>query len=120
MRKLSQREKQRIAVWLDDLRPMPGNFDLHVHTAQEAINILKTNTVEYISLDHDLGLPDESSDPGTGYDVAKFIEESAFDGTLDPLSYNVHSANPIGRERMIQALMNADRFWSSKRDEHSE
>lgn len=105
--------KQTLKVWLDDERSAPSTFDVHVKTPEEAIDLLKTNRVEYISLDHDLGL---EPDTRNGYMVAKFIEEAAYNGTLDPLSYNVHSANPTGRDRMIAALMQADKFWSSRRD----
>jgi hypothetical protein len=73
---------------------MPPAFDVHVHTAQEAIELLEKTTVKRISLDHDLG--DEQN--GTGYQVAKWIESRAFawsqgdpDG-LPPLEWSIHSA----------------------------
>ena len=71
---------------------MPAEFDTHVKTANEAINLLRNGDVELISLDHDLGEEDQK----TGYDVAKFIEKSAFEGILNPLEIRVHSANPVG------------------------
>ena len=69
-----------------------------------------------ISLDHDLG--EEAN--GTGYEVARWIEEDAFrwcqgESTgLPPLQWAVHSQNPVGFGRMTQALRNADRFWSER------
>lgn len=51
-------------VWLDDIRKMPARFDRHVKTAQEAIELLETGLVTFISFDHDLG-PVEA---GTGHD----------------------------------------------------
>lgn len=110
-------DERKISVWLDDERPMPSSFDVHVKTAWEAIELLKKDVVEYISLDHDLG-DDEKF--GTGMDVARWIEEHAFLGDLTPLSYNLHTANPVGRDNMMKALMNADKYWSSKREEHDE
>lgn len=101
-----------LKVWLDDERSMPGNFDVHARTPEEAINLLKQNIVEYISLDHDLGLPD----PLNGGAVARWIEEHANAGDLVPLAWNVHTANPVGRDEMVAALMNADRFWASNRN----
>jgi hypothetical protein len=114
---------KKLSVWLDDVRKCPDNFDIHVKTAKEAIDLLSSGQVEYISLDHDLNgdfnRPDNTLEAtGTGYDVAKWIEEHAYKGDLAPISYNIHSSNPAGRERMLQALMNADKFWSSQRDEY--
>ena len=94
-------------IWLDDERPMPEGYDRHVLTAAEAIAMLKSETVTEISLDHDLG---EAG--GTGYDVACFIEEGAFRGTLSPIEVNIHSANPVGRDRMEQAINRAEEYWT--------
>jgi Cyclic-phosphate processing Receiver domain len=103
-------------VWLDDLRPAPPGFDVHVTTANEAIALLKTGSVTHLSLDHDLGDPAN----GTGYEVARWVEEHAFrwaeqaaDG-LPPLTWNIHSQNPVGVENMTRAMRNADRFWRTR------
>jgi hypothetical protein len=97
-------------VWLDDERPMPSEFDCHVKTAGEAIALLASASVTLISLDHDLG--DEQN--GTGYDVACFIEQAAYNGQLDPIEVLIHSANPVGRSRMEQAISRAEEFWQRK------
>lgn len=100
-------------LWVDDERPMPKGYDQHVRTAQEAIQALKTGLVETISLDHDLG-PAES---GTGYYVAKYIEEAAIKGELVPIKHmRIHTSNPVGRRNIAQALQNAARAWDSPRD----
>lgn len=99
-------------VWLDDMRPMPQGFDIHVRTAAEAISLLAGGGVNMISLDHDLG-----DAVGTGYDVACYIEQAAHDGFPVPPEICIHSANPVGRSKMEQAIQNAcsyrDRnsFW---------
>jgi len=95
-------------IWLDDERPMPEGYDKHVRTAAEAIAFLESGTVTAISLDHDLG---ESG--GTGYQVACFIEEGAFRKTLLPMEVSIHSANPVGRGRMEQAIVYAKEYWST-------
>ena len=100
-------EAHRLKVWLDDIRPMPEPFDTHVKTAKEAIDLLKTGNVEMISLDHDLGEPQN----GTGYDVAKWIEEQAFYGTLSRVRYMLHTDNSEGRRFMTLALQNAMKYW---------
>jgi hypothetical protein len=96
-------------VFLDDIRPMPVGFDFYVKTAGEAIELLKTGEVTVISLDHDLGL---SPDVGSGYEVACFIEQSAYHGTMKRLDWHIHSANGVGIINMRVALMNADRYWT--------
>jgi hypothetical protein len=99
-------------LWLDDERTMPVDFDVHVRTAAEAIDILKTQKVSLVSLDHDLGPPEA----GTGYDVAKWVEQMAFYGALKRLEWRVHSANPVGRRNMSSSMENAERFWRRNED----
>lgn len=103
-------------LWLDDARPAPEGFDTVVSTAKDAIAAIKSGKVTYCSLDHDLSYvpPDPTvynGIEGTGYEVASFIEEAAYYGTLPRLKWTVHSANPAGAARMVQALRAADRYW---------
>lgn len=95
-------------LYLDDERPTPEGW-VRVFTAHEAIALLKTGTVDVISLDHDLGPPEA----GDGYEVAKWIEAEAFAGTLKRLVWSVHSANPAGRRNIEAALQAAERFWGA-------
>lgn len=101
-------------LWLDDIRPMPEGYDVHVTTAQEAISFLETHNVTEISLDHDLG-PEEA---GTGYSVACWIEYAAFKSLCKPIVMHIHSANPVGMERMSKAIKNACRYWNVKEDKY--
>jgi len=103
------------ALWLDDERPVPHNFSRHngqelrlayCATAKGAIDVLKSQRVVKISLDHDLG-----DGCGTGYDVAKFIEEQAHLGGLGPIDWAIHSMNPVGVKTMLAALNKADEYW---------
>lgn len=88
-------------VFLDDERPTPDGW-VRAYTAPEAIGLLKTGKVTEISLDHDLG-PEEA---GTGYDVCLWVEEQVFSTAFNfdtPFALPimaVHSANPVGRQRM--------------------
>lgn len=93
-------------LWLDDERPMPDGFDLHVKTSREAIKAIREGGVSMVSLDHDLG-----EGNGTGYEVAKYIEEAAFNGALIPMEIRVHSANPVGRNNIRRCIDNAKRYW---------
>ncbi|MBE0430081.1 MAG: hypothetical protein IBX61_09470 [Thermoleophilia bacterium] len=97
-------------VWLDDELPMPDGYDQHVKTSVEAIALLVNERVRLISLDHDLG--EERN--GSGYDVAKFIEQAAYMGTISPIVVRIHSANPVGRARMEQAIARAQEFWARR------
>lgn len=95
-------------IFLDDMRDPPNDSFTVVRTAQEAIELLKTNQVTAISLDHDLGTF------LTGYDVALFIEKGAYEGTLKKLQMRVHTQNPVGRANICRACQNAYRYWSEK------
>jgi hypothetical protein len=98
----------KINLWLDDKRPMPNGYDLHVYTAQDAIDVLKTGNVNMISLDHDLG---DEKKVGSGYQVACWIEEAAYNKTIPLLYWSIHSQNGVGVLNMMRALDNANRYW---------
>ena len=91
-------------VWLDDMRPAPTGW-VHVRTPEEVIELLRGGGVEELSLDHDLGL-DVGARERTGYDVLVWLErEIALGRWAFPLpAIGVHSANPVGRKRMEQAI----------------
>lgn len=89
-------------VYLDDERKTPEGY-VRTYTPKETIEILKTQQVEHLSLDHDLG---DDENIGTGYDVLVWLEESVFSGEYyEKYGFNVpwidiHSMNPVGKERM--------------------
>ena len=112
--KMAQSE---IRLWLDDVRDpqdpqiqekfgAEGN-EIWVKTMPEAISYLNQGNVSFISFDNDLGEGQEE-----GYHLADWIEEKAFDGTLSPLGWNVHSRNPVGSSKIVNAMTNADKFWN--------
>jgi hypothetical protein len=82
-------------IYLDDIRAEPEGW-VRVKTAQEAIELLKSNKVSEISLDHDLG--DDKN--GTGYDVILWIEQEVYQTYYIPPKIKVHSANAPAREKM--------------------
>jgi len=87
-------------LWVDDERPAPEGW-AGAKTYQEAIDLLLIEKVEELSLDHDLA--DFSSDgrEKTGYDVALWLVQRKLDGQSIPAQISCHSANPIGRERIL-------------------
>jgi hypothetical protein len=80
-------------IYLDDLRSCPEGF-VPAKNYEECINLLLTNEVTIISLDHDLG------QGKTGYDVAKFMVEN----NIFPEKIYIHSANPVGVDNIYQLL----------------
>ena len=99
-------------VWLDDVRPKPEGFDVWAHDAAQAIDLLETGNVTHISLDHDLG---DTEFHQTGYTVASAIEEWVFQGRIPMPTWQIHSANPVGRENMRMALYSAENFANGKK-----
>lgn len=98
-----------IEIFLDDVREPPrGFFGVICRTARSAIHLLSTGLVSYISFDHDLGTD------LTGYDVAAYIEESVYTGSIPCPQYAIHSANPVGSERIHAAMTSAQRLQSER------
>jgi hypothetical protein len=106
---------QIIDLWLDDERN-PSNqntkslfgsigSEIWVKTPQEAIDFLSQGNVRSISFDYDLG------GDLTGITVANWIEEQAYNGKIKPLTWKIHSANPVGRQDISRAMNSAERFW---------
>lgn len=110
-----------IYLWLDDVRKAPPGW-IHCKTIQEAKALLQSGQVHEASLDHDLGICDKclegytyeewinarrtNSIPdcehyGTGYQLVCWMEET---GNWPKHKPRVHSANPVGRARMEQAI----------------
>lgn len=75
--------------------------------------MLQTGKVTNLSLDHDLGPPEA----GCGYDVCLWIENKVqeqafnFDNPFIPPVMAVHSANPVGRKRMEDAIQQIYRHF---------
>lgn len=96
-------------VFLDDERATPEGW-VRVYWPDEAIELLETNAVAEISLDHDLG----DDERGTGYDVVLWIEEAvALQGFTPPKIY-VHSANSSAWEKMESGITTIDRLFKTQ------
>ncbi len=95
----SMTETEGVKMYLDDVRPVPEGW-VGVKSVNQAIILLLTGTVTEASLDHDLG--DYAKDGGDGYKVVDWMAEHDIwpvDGVV------VHSANPVGRQR-IEGVIN--------------
>lgn len=100
-------------LWLDDCCPIPEGFDAWATTTQYAIAHHESGTVVTISLVHDLG---DEVEVGSGSMVACWIEEAAASGRLTRQDWRIHSANPVGRQRMEAAVRSAGRQWDLRED----
>lgn len=108
----------RISIWLDDERPEPRGWH-RVYTERECIALLDRilwqgkhpQDIE-LSLDHDLGDGD-----GTGYGVLAWLEEQvARNGMEPPELIHVHTANPVGRERMHACIASIWRIVNERNE----
>ena len=99
-------------LWLDDIRePWKHGFlgAVWAKTAKEAIEILKTGTIAFASLDHDLAwehYPETGTNPKdyreqTGYDVICWMEEH---NVWPALGVECHSMNPVGRAKIQMVI----------------
>lgn len=95
------------SLWLDDVRTPPTPDWVWVRTSLDAIKALRAETFEVISLDHDLG-----EDAGTGYDVLQYLEAEVYRNPeyQAPKLIVVHTANPVARVRMEQAVASIERL----------
>ena len=93
-------------LFLDDLRDtsyvglLPLSSPKIARTYEEAVYIVKNYGLpSFVYFDHDLG------EEKTGYDFAKWLVVYMMDkglGYPDNFNYYVHSANPVGKEAIIQ------------------
>lgn len=89
-----------INIYLDDIRDCPKGFIL-AKDIDKAIDLMRNNKVNIISLDHDLGVNSKGELLPTGYDLVKYICEHG-------IRFNkiyIHTDNPVGRDSMYQTLI---------------
>lgn len=98
-------------VYLDDVREAPEGW-VRAYNLSDAIGYLKSGKVTEMSLDHDLG--DDSA--GSGYDVLTWIEQAVAIYDFRPPTLTIHSANPVGRDRMAVAIDSIYRLYKNKTD----
>jgi len=96
-----------LKVWLDDIRPLPEDYDVLMLTGEECIELILTGTVTEISFDHDLG------EGINGYEVARKIEELAYFDKIPRIKWHIHTSNPVGLKSIFSAMKSADNSWHS-------
>jgi hypothetical protein len=106
-------------LYLDDIRiPKTEGWDI-VRTYEDFVEWIEKNGLpEEVSFDHDLA--EISYDPTTqtesfkyyektGYDAAKWLCDYCWTNGLPIPKWNVHSANPVGRDNIKQLMENFEK-----------
>jgi hypothetical protein len=108
-------------LYLDDIRNPKTDGWTIVRNYEDFINYIEVNGIpDEISFDHDLGddvardkvengiskkkARLEKKETKSGYDCAKWLCNYCWTNGLPIPSWNVHSANPVGRDNIIQIL----------------
>lgn len=108
-------------IWIDDMcdvdcdRKTPAGW-IGCKTPLQACRFLKSGKVTHVSFDHDLG----DDVIGSGYTIARYVEKLAYNRKIPRLSWSIHSSNPVGSKAIHQAMMNAEKFWTSFNDNNKE
>jgi len=96
-----------ISIMLDDERGLEfigcsGKANWIVcRTVEEVKFWLRAEEVKHLSLDHDLGQDENKNNLPTGYDLVCWMERTGIWPSGDIF---VHSMNPVGAKKMIDAL----------------
>ena len=112
---------KKVLIWLDDIRDPLQDDWLNFSPIGRDVDVIwvksyygftrwikKHGLPDGICFDHDLG------DNFTGYTLAKAIERYAYYGLISRIKWNIHSANPVGRNNIKLAMNSAERFWENK------
>ena len=115
-------------LFLDDVRiptqvtwaaiPKDQHYSV-VRSYKEFVDLitLRREVPKYVCYDHDLAMamyiigeiPYNSYDEKTGYDCAKWLCEYCWTNGLPVPTWNVHSANPVGRDNIVSILQNFEK-----------
>jgi hypothetical protein len=97
---------EEVKVWLDDERKAPPGY-IHFTNVSDLKKFYKKNhnKIDKMSLDHDLG-----DNVPTGYDFMLWLEEMIFYDIFQNMpKIKVHSANPIGKKKMLQSIKSLEK-----------
>jgi len=129
-----------LKIYLDDRRRPYDKTWYKVETVDQAIDALQNNSIQIISLDHDLGACDDCMEGmtpeewlikhnnlsmphcnhyGTGYDVLCWLEEQIMTNNYPAPVILVHTANPSARQKMLQAVERIDDYIAQRNNQTS-
>lgn len=91
-------------LWIDDVRPIPEKYVKEglwcwARNAWEALLKMELLEFEEVSIDHDLQSFVGNKELN-GYDIIGWLVQRKHDGKFVPPVVIVHSANPVGVEKM--------------------
>ena len=105
-------------LYLDDIRTPKHDYNFIARSYEDAIEYVKSNNIpSFISFDHDLGIDEFNELLPTGYDFAKWLVEMDMNDEYqipDNFTFNVHSANPVGKANIESYLNNYLNFRKNK------
>lgn len=103
-----------VKIYLDDERTPqdPGEWVILRSVLELRRHIKIHGKPEYISFDHDLGGLED------GHDAAVWFIDWCMMNKIGPeeVEINVHSANPVGRDRILAAFESWRRFEEREKD----
>ena len=116
---MKKNQVQLKKLYLDDVRnPNSEGWDI-VRTYEDFVSWIEEKRLpDEVSFDHDLASIQYDSQKTqesfnyhekTGYDAAKWLCEYCWTNGLPIPTWNVHSANPVGRDNIIQLIENFEK-----------
>ena len=97
-------------MFLDDIREPQNDYDVIVRSFEEAVLFVQNNGIPtFISFDHDLGCDEIGNILKSGYDFAKWLVDMDMEKIYkfpDNFTFNIHSANQIGKNNINSILNN--------------
>lgn len=91
-------------IWVDDVRPMPKGYDLHIKSVNDAIEVIgyieakQHQRIDLLDLDHDAG---DYYDQGGDY--IRILDWMEFEGIND-IPISIHSGNLVGIRNMQRII----------------
>jgi hypothetical protein len=102
---MKKERKEIKKIDLDDIRnPKSEGWEI-IRNFDDFVNLINEFGIpDEISFDHDLGENEK-----TGYDCAKWLCEYCWTNGIPIPTWNVHSANPVGRDNIVQLIQNYEK-----------
>jgi hypothetical protein len=102
---MKKERKELKKIYLDDIRnPKSEGWEI-IRNFDDFVNLINEFGIpDEISFDHDLGENEK-----TGYDCAKWLCEYCWTNGIPIPTWNVHSANPVGRDNIVQLIQNYEK-----------
>jgi hypothetical protein len=98
-------------IFLDDMRYPRGEGNTDMYIVRNYADFfwvweMNKHNITEISFDHDLG-----GEKRSGYDALVLVEEDYVTGKIShPIVLNVHSANPVGAEKMVKVIKSLEKY----------